>query len=498
MHDIINGNSTNQITLIIENNSSSDYTCTIMPVIGYENSDEYIPPSGYTLIKDIYRYELTGDPNKPKLTNGMIPIMYYNNKWVKADTENINGEYQWYDYYSKKWANAVLVTSDSRNTYIASSAGTEISEEDILAYYVWIPRYKYKVWNINKIINTDSYNAFTNGIDIVFEKGTETTGTVECNYDFSVTEGNNLSEVCTGTNGDYYTHPAFTLGDDELEGIWVGKFEMASENPSATNGGANVTNLTVRVKPNIVSWRGNGITGFYKVVYDMQKENNIYGLSTDRSLVDSHLIKNLEWGAVAYFTHSKYGRCTNNKCEEVSKNNSSDYITGNSGDTIYDNPAAPSITNSYETTLGQKASTTKNIYGIYDMCGGAIEYVMANMSNTAGSYAYYQGSGGTSYTYQGNEKYIDTYSYGTKKSIQSAFNRSRLGDAIGEIIKQNTSSNSWGWNSDYIINLSGTTPFLVRGSAASGTNTNVGIFYSSLVNGGYSSNLSSRCTLSIM
>lgn len=27
--------------------------------------------------------------------------------------------------------------------------------------------------------------------------------------------------------GEYYTHPAFTFGDKELDGIWVGKFEMS-------------------------------------------------------------------------------------------------------------------------------------------------------------------------------------------------------------------------------------------------------------------------------
>ena len=67
--------------------------------------------------------------------------------WVKADSSNTN--YDWYNYSEKKWANVVLVSSTNRDSYINGSVGTQIPESDILAYYVWIPRYKYKVFNIN-------------------------------------------------------------------------------------------------------------------------------------------------------------------------------------------------------------------------------------------------------------------------------------------------------------------------------------------------------------
>ena len=36
-------------------------------------------------------------------------------------------------------------------------------------------------------------------------------------------------------------------------------------------------------------------------------------------------------------------------------------------------------------TLGEKASTTGNIYAIYDMSGGAIEYVMGNYNDSVGT-----------------------------------------------------------------------------------------------------------------
>ena len=165
----------------------------------------------------------TSGANTPDLVQGLIPVMYDGSKWVKADSSNSNSTYQWYDYDNKLWANAVLVTNTNRSTYQNALAGTAITESDILAFYVWIPRYKYKVWNINKVVGTDSYNARTTGIDIVFESEKSKTGTISCTYSYNSpsSSANNPNETCTGSNGDYYTHPAFTFGSDELRGIWM-------------------------------------------------------------------------------------------------------------------------------------------------------------------------------------------------------------------------------------------------------------------------------------
>ncbi len=382
------------------------------------------------------------EANPPKLVNGLIPV-YYNestNKWVKADSNNTSNS--WYDYVQKKWANAVLVTDTNRATYQSASAGTTINDSDILAFYVWIPRYKYKVWNINKVVGTDSYDAYNTGIDIKFENGTETSGTITCNYDFTVTEGNGLSETCTGSNGDYYTHPAFTFGSDELTGFWMCKFEISSSDPSATDGGGNTTSLTTKIIPNVVSWRSNPVSNFWKVIYDMQASSNIYGLPTDRTNIDSHMLTNMEWGAVAYLTNSKYGRCTDGTCTEVELNTNSSRTTGCGPQSQGSTSTGPTC-NAYNTTLGMLASTTGNIYGVYDMSGGSLEYVMGNMSNASGSYTYYALYAGTNYTYTGNEKYVTTYSYGTTSTDQQAYNRARLGDATGEVTRSAGSNGAW-------------------------------------------------------
>ena len=118
------------------------------------------------------------------------------------------------NYDNKEWANAVMVTSETRDTYMNASTGTTISEEDILAYYVWIPRYKYQLFNVD----------------------TTTMDPIEIQVTF---EGKNVTKSSGTANGEWLTHPAFTFGTNELKGIWVGKF--------STTGSAE----TPTIKPNI-------------------------------------------------------------------------------------------------------------------------------------------------------------------------------------------------------------------------------------------------------
>lgn len=96
--------------------------------------------------------------------------------------------------------------------------------------------------------------------------------------------------------------------------------------------------------------------------------------------------KNSEWGSVAYLSQSKYGKYGNPNYtgadKEVAINNCSNGITGIGGDTVGAVESSTTCTtNTYETEKGQTASTTGNITGIYDMSGGATEYVMVNYDN---------------------------------------------------------------------------------------------------------------------
>ena len=441
-----------------------------------------ITKSSYALFSDKIKGEKTIEvevdnniPNKPVLDTNMIAVYYdeTSETWKKADSTNMNEEYKWYEYDNKMWANSVTVSSANRETYLNASPGTEISMNDILTMQVWIPRYKYKVWNYNSdgMIGSEPQE-----IEIVFENGTESTGEIECVDNIQGEDGDGTSEVCklksTGTectdsicNNKYYTHPAFTFGEEELEGFWVGKFEVASNisctvtNVADVGDGCNIKSIRPFVKPNLVSWRGAMIGTFETNIMAMNDNENQYGFS---SSIDIHMIKNMEWGAIAYLSHSKYGICTDGECQEIGVNNNSNYITGCGSVSA---STESSICNSYNTELGMGASTTGNIYGIYDMSGGAHDYVMGNMvspdgktmmsgqaasgANSGytgiiydeGNYTKYTGD----YTYP-NSKYYDKYSYGTDHQTLS---RSKLGDAIKEIL--NVSGLGWGDNTLKVV-----------------------------------------------
>ena len=383
---------------------------------------------------------LEGDPsgaNRPVLAEGMIPITYDGSKWVKADKY---GAYNnWYDYGNQKWANAVMVTSTKRDTYMNANIGTTIPENDILAYYVWIPRYKYKLFNATYASGTTEQL-----IDVVFENGTSTTGTVTCTY------ASNGAETCQNkANGNWYTHPAFTMinasgNKTEYKGIWVGKFETTGDTTTPT------------IKPGISSIRNITVGQMYNTGKLFRSTN--YLTTTGANESDSHITKNIEWGSVAYLKQSIYGLgitdITNNSS---STHSSSSYYTGGGSGT------------SYKTNTGQ--STTGNITGVYDMTGGAFEYVMGNYNKRAGSSA-------LTVSTVPNE-HIDIYS-GTSVAA------SHLGDATGETA---------GWYGDFAGFVNSSNPWFIRGGYYNATFPGVFLFDKST--GGDNYNNSFRVVLSV-
>ena len=428
-------------------------------------------------------------PNAPVLSDNMIPVYYDEDAevWKKADSANENPLYRWYNYNSKMWANSVTVSSTKRSTYKNAKAGTEIPMDDILTMQVWIPRYKYKVWNYNA---DGTVTSSPQEIEIMFESGTETTGEITCSDSISGTNGA-ASETCTlkstnatctdsTCNNKTYTHTAFTFGTQELEGIWVGKFEISAPTDSTcytsvSEDNCNKTGITPLVKPDVKSYRRAQGGTFESNMMAMNDSDNIYGFAyTD----DTHMMKNMEWGAVAYLSHSKYGTCTGGTCTEININNSESYYTGRSGGST---SALETAVGTYKYNEigtagadGPSASTTGNIYGIYDISGGAFEYVMGNIVYSDGTtmmsgYTTSQNSGYTgiiydsgnytsyteTYSYPEN-KYLDKYSFGTSNTQKK---RSKLGDAVKEV----TATSSTGWYSDYGYVASASDPGFVRG-----------------------------------
>ena len=209
----------------------------------------------------------------------------------------------------------------------------------------------------------------------------------------------------------------------------------------------------------------------------MRENGNKYGFSTTD---ETHMMKNMEWGAVTYLSHSKYGI---NK--EVALNSANTFTTG-CGPQSAGSTSGGATCNSYTTVLGQSASTTGNVYGVYDMSGGADEYMMGNMAWSNGQqvsgYATsnnYNSAftgilyGGTSFTGTyvfPSKRYYDKYSYGGN---YTEYTRGKLGDATKEmapVLSDNTS-----WYSDYANFVISFSPWFLRGRDYT-VGTNAGAF----------------------
>ena len=376
----------------------------------------------------------TSGANKPVLASNMIPVYYdeANSVWKKADKNNSQKDYRWYSYsstgeYKGMWANAVTVKEANRQTYLNATPGTTISMDDITTMWVWIPRFN--------AVTPSNYNGGTqskpNAIDVTFVKQNET------------------------------AIDAFTFGNKELSGFWYGKFEIGgSLASSCTNETCNVSNIVV--KPNVSSLRSQKVSSFFYASRSMEQAGNSFGFVN--SEVDTHMSKNNEWGAVAYLTQSIYGRCTSSTtCTEVGINNNSSYITG------YGAPAgsSSSVTNgTYNTALGKDASTTGTIYGIYDMSGGAYEYVMGVYNNAKSS------SGFNSLP---DEKYYNNYT-----------GSSYTGHAL-------TETKRWYGDNDGFVSAS--YPWFARGGYY-GAGGVTGVFYFSSHDGNYINSHSSHLVIS--
>ena len=381
-------------------------------------------------------------PNAPMLDEGMIAVTYDGSNWVKADRTNINNS--WYNYNDLMWANAVTVTESTIDNYKNANVGTVVNMDDIETMWVWIPRYSYSIGSEDgtnyygkqgAFLDTTPTQALPGEIDVKFvSENVKNRGSAK----YIVSEG--ISE------DDWYTPDAFTFGDEELRGIWVGKFETSSSNPSASYGGGNTTDLDVMIKPNIPSWTYINISNAFNVSLKMNDKGNRYGIE---NTTDTHMMKNSEWGIVAYLSQSKYGKLGNSNFsgsnKEIYQNKSNNYITGcswggPSGGT--ENDLGCKYT--YDIDInGTGASTTGNIYGIYDMNGGAWEQVMANYNDVIAD---------SGLITMPEIKYYDKY---TTSDVNTACNNKEcLSHSLLETVN---------WYDDVCQMLAASYPWLVRG-----------------------------------
>ena len=397
----------------------------------------------------------------PVLKDNLVPVVISDTGVVtKAD---INKE--WYSYEKKNWANSVILKDES----VVYKNGEEIPEDNIESYFVWIPKYSYQIWDLGNYSGLTSISDKTQEIKIKF--GTSNTSdnvSGECTTPMKDNQGiAGASGNCKV--GDYMTHPAFLAFD--TTGLWVGKFETGYDGATTTTAAQvnSVNTSKIIIKPNVYSWRYITVGNAFKNSYDYQRN------------LDSHMMKNTEWGSVAYLQHSAYGSQAS-----VRINNNSSYITGyaakeeptlgyNGGNSIEGNRVE-------STTLGQDgtytinylnknsvvASTTNNYSGVYDTSGGAWEYVMGY---TTGATTIGGSSSITSlypnfFSDSSYSKYWDKYT----STVNTNYNNRILGDATGEMGSFGSEKDSanninykTSWYRDYAYFVISSGPWFVRG-----------------------------------
>ena len=212
------------------------------------------------------------------------------------------------------------------------------------------------------------------------------------------------------------------LAFPDSKGLWVGKFETGYKGASSKADAEKDEDASkIIVKPNEYSWRGVTLETMYQ---------NSINYKTD---LNSHMMKNTEWGAVAYLTNSVYltgyaakkepttgWTNTNESCTDYPSacNEWSGSSKGTDGTANYQ----------YFNTNSVVASTTNNYTGIYDMSGGSWEYVMGVMVDANDNLIYLK-SGLTDEDLT-DERYYDAYKYSTN---DDQFLNRILGDATGEM-----------------------------------------------------------------
>ncbi len=374
-----------------------------------------LAPKPPVVSKSICRAGSADNDCKVDIDPDMVPVKYTGSttdaQWTSvANPEDANSG--WYDYANKQWANAVTVKKEAYAKY--KDKNVAVDPADILGHWVYIPRYAYEVMRrdyTDKLVKEQNFN-------IHFEKATDpkripavcaSEGVdyrTECDLNRDYINGQPSSQ------GTWATHPAFTFGKKELNGIWFAKFQTTGD----------LKQPTVLPNQKYLSGDADGVNGKLAELFAVAKsfgaddEANV-ATKNSHNLANysSRIINNNDWGAAAYLSASQYGA----GFDKVEPNNQSGLkykisvagkkrpkkvtvtnyygITGcgamrgkngkfkdnSDGGEVGTQSACSSLDSqlAYNGTTGQLASTTNNPTGIYDMAGGGREVVAAAYSD---------------------------------------------------------------------------------------------------------------------
>ncbi len=320
----------------------------------YYIEDEYIP------VAEVYE--------------GLYPVIYDEEEklWKIVDEYS-----KWYDYKKQEWANAVIL-----NKGVEKQIGDVLDiEKEVKAMMVFIPRFSYTMYSKNGISP---------------ENGSSTPNIIDIKFIAQNDKDIEIPVYTTSTIENWYTHPAFTFGDKELKGIWVGKFRGGFENNDF-----NALDNTV-VKP-------------YHTRDHRNTENNYYSALTYNeyiSMGDAHMAKNTEYMAIMYLYKSKYGKYGNPSYDEKNKGIYNpplgDRTEGRSSDSLGNVCSYDDIEDRGDGTgsCGGGGSTTGNITGVYN---SNWNHMMATIIDDDGLPQIDGISGFTKETLPSDSKYYDSY-----------------------------------------------------------------------------------------
>ena len=380
------------------NGTETEVTFTFT-LSGVDNS---IPNTVTINLGSYYKVPQPGEPETPSVAN-MQYVTWTLSNGTYSEVLSATEPQEWYNYDNGQWANI------------------KTTNNGLEAYWVWIPRFEY---------------------------------VVPTSEDATQIEVKLITTAITTPDSGYTIHPAFTFNGNPIDGIWVAKFEANSSSPSTSYGGGDSNSLKVQVKPGIQSWRNISTNNIFTVCRSMTQTGGALAGSTN---IDSHMMKNIEWGAVAILSQSKYG-VFNPQSANSGKiwnnpygyNTGATILTGYAGSeadasTTFNSSSAPasSAVSEYNKGNGPKASTTGTVYGVYDMAGGSSEYVAGCLNGQENS---------KFGVITANSTYVDLYT-NTANSYTN-YDGAKVGDATAE-----TKS----WNGDYAYFVYSGYPVFSRG-----------------------------------
>jgi len=263
-----------------------DQTFYIIPNNGYEISDVKVDnvsvdaktqytfknvKASHTISATFVAVSTPPEVNKPAISEEMIPVIWEGSTWEIVNPTDS----RWYNYSTGKWANVMLrdgmnyIDNDGSiksvgTIALAELVGKKVDSSNPGSALIWIPRYSYK-------INGES-------IDIKWSKDL-TDYTLE---DYNLHPAFRYARY---NGGDTATAGNYSSGYSDKTGIWVAKYE------------AKNVSSAIKISESGTRWTNIDVGTAFSTAQDMIGQSQ-YNLST--TYFESHLMKNVEWGAIAY------------------------------------------------------------------------------------------------------------------------------------------------------------------------------------------------------